>query len=92
MSEEGGAPAGPKEDPVKTLAKEIFISLSAATYAGSASSEGKAEPKQVGKLAFHLAQAFFEADAEINAEAIAAEKRRSNFNLDDLDLGSPAKQ
>jgi len=79
-----------QEDPVRVLAREIYVSLSAATYAGSGTTDGKPNPKDVGKLAFGLAKGFFDADAEINAETIAIEKRRTNFNMDDLDLG-PAK-
>lgn len=76
-----------QEDPIKVLAREIYIALAAATFAGSATTEGKPTPKDVGKLSFALAHGFIAADAEINAEAIAIEKRRTNFNMDDLDLG-----
>jgi hypothetical protein len=90
MSEGAPTPAPAKpEDPVKALARQIYISLAAQTYAGSADAKGKPDPKLLGKLSFQLAAGFIAADEEINAEVIAKEKARNNFNVDDLDLGVP---
>jgi hypothetical protein len=86
MSEAAAAPKA--EDPIKVLARQIYISLAAQSYAGSAETKGKPEPKALGKLSFQLASAFYAADSEINAEAIAVEKSRNTFTAADLDLGS----
>ena len=83
---EGAAPK--PEDPIKTLARQIYISLAAQSYAGSSDLNGKPEPKALGKISFQLASAFYAADSEINAEAIALEKSRNTFTAADLDLGS----
>ncbi|MDW8467914.1 MAG: hypothetical protein RML56_01770 [Burkholderiales bacterium] len=93
MSEHGGSKLSdaPKaDDPVTALAKDIFARLAAATFAGGKASE--ADAKELGKLSLRLAAAFMQAWEEVNAEALAAERKRRSFSADDLDIESLLKK
>lgn len=96
MSEHGTsapAAAAPKaDDPVIALAKEIFARLAAAAYASRPAGEAGPDPKELGKLSLRLASAFIAAYEEVNAEALAAERKRQSFSADDLDIESLLKK
>ncbi|MEW5862991.1 MAG: hypothetical protein AB1773_05285 [Pseudomonadota bacterium] len=96
MSEHGipvqSASAVKGDDPVTALAKEIFARLAAATYATAGGAAAGADAKELGKLSLKLAAAFMQAYEEVNAEALAAERKRQSFSADDLDIESLLKK
>jgi hypothetical protein len=96
MSEHGtpaqAAPAAKGDDPVTALAKDIFARLAAAAYAGAGGAASGPDAKELGKLSLRLAAAFMQAYEEVNAEALAAERKRQSFSADDLDIESLLKK
>jgi len=73
-------------DPIKDLARTIYIALAGNTYAGAPT--GGPDPKALAMLAFKLSDAFWQADREINAVAIAEAKSVATFTAADLDFGT----
>lgn len=82
-------PAAPK-DPVKELALKIYVEMAGRTYAGG-STEGKPEPKALAMLSLKLADAFLQADREVNAALLEAARKRDTFSFNDVDMGAMMK-
>ncbi len=75
----------------REIALRIYIGLAGQTYSytDSDSAERKRPaPKQLALMSFKLAEAFQQADAEVNATALAIERARNTFKAEDLDLAS----
>ncbi len=94
MSESGeGSPPKPKsaEELTKEIALKIYIEIAGLTYSytdAGATERKRPAPKQLALLSFKLAEAFLQADAEVNAAALAVERARNTFKAEDLDLAS----
>ena len=85
---------------LRSLCVGLILGLSTATvvgqvagqtysYTDSDSAERKRPaPKQLALMSFKLAEAFQQADAEVNATALAIERARNTFKAEDLDLAS----
>ncbi len=90
------APAAPAagqaaaKDPIKELGMKIYVELAGNCYAGG-STEGKPEPKALAMLSLKLAEAFLQADREVNAAILEAARKRDNFSFNDLDMGAMMK-
>lgn len=93
----GGAPeAAPAKktaaDETREIALKIYIGIAGLTYSYMDATERKRPaPKPLALLSFKLAEAFLQADAEVNAAALAAERARNTFKAEDLDLASLSK-
>jgi hypothetical protein len=88
------APAGVAPgaaDITREIALKIYIGLAGQTYAytdGDGTERKRPAPKQLALMSFKLAEAFQQADAEVNAAALAVERARNTFKAEDLDLAS----
>jgi hypothetical protein len=82
------AGAAKADDPLTALAKDIYARLAAARYGAAGGGGAAPDAKELAKLSLQLANAFLQAYEEVNAEALAAERRRQSFSADDLDIES----
>ena len=82
-------PAAPN-DPIKELGLKIYVELAGRAYAGG-STEGKPEPKALAMLSLKLAEAFLQADREVNAALLEAARKRDTFSFNDVDMGAMMK-
>lgn len=86
----GEAPPSQSFD-IKDIALKIYIELAGLTYAytdAGGTERKRPAPKQLALMSFKLAEAFEQANAEVNAAALAAERARNTFKAEDLDLAS----
>jgi hypothetical protein len=77
-------------DTMRELAVQIYVGLVSRAY-GAAGSGDSAQPLELARMSFKLAEAFHEADGEVNPVTIAAAaalKAETPFDARDLDLGS----
>lgn len=88
------APAGNAPtvaDITREIALKIYIGIAGHTYSYTdpdGTDRKRPAPKQLALMSFKLAEAFQQADAEVNAAALAAERARNTFKAEDLDLAS----
>ena len=85
MSEPGKPPAQAAQDPIETLARELYLGLCTRIY--SAGGE-KPQPKAVAQLSFKLAETFIAANLEFNPHAIAAREasKKASVKLDAVQI------
>lgn len=79
------------EEITRAIALKIYIEVAGLTYSyadAAATDRKRPAPKQLALLSFKLAEAFIQADAEVNAAAMAVERARNTFKAEDLDLAS----
>ena len=79
-------------DTMRELALQIYVRLVSRAYVdGDRGEETHQRPEALARVSFKLAQAFHEADSEVNPVTIAAAavlKAKTPFDARDLDLGS----
>ena len=82
--------AGPKSDPFRELALEIYVRLASRIYSSPAGAEGKRpDPKVLAAMSFKMAEAFEAAEKETDrAKAVAEAKAKATVKLDEVDLSS----
>ena len=78
-------------DTMRELAVQIYVGLVSRAYGAVAGSGDSAQPLELARMSFKLAEAFHAADGEVNpvtSAAAAALKAETPFDAQDLDLGS----
>lgn len=82
--------AGPRLDPFRELALQIYIQLAARVYGSPAGADGKRpDPKTLATMSFKMAEAFEAAEKETDrAKAVAEAKAKATVKLDEVDLSS----
>lgn len=89
--EGGAAPKKSQAEETKEIALKIYIGLASLTFAyldNTGAERKRPAPKPLALMSFKLAEAFQQADAEVNAAALAVERARNTFKAEDLDLAS----
>ena len=69
---------------------KIYVEMAGQAYAGG-SIEGKPDPKALAILSLKLAEAFLQADREVNAALLEAARKRDSFSFNDMDMGAMMK-